>query len=151
MQLATAALSDDEKRHLQILETLRDELPECIFTGDSTQLIYSGNMIFNTDGGIQFVLGELGACKDAGVPVAVVVWCNGGYREIKTSMERAEVTAVGVEFTVPDFTAVAEAYGIDAVEVDDEQQLGKAINESFKLRTPVLIVVDEQKMLKISE
>ena len=192
MQLAKAALSDAEKRHLQILETIRDELPECIFTGDSTQLIYSGNMIFNTmkprqwfnssvgfgtlgyalpaatgaalavnrkspggqpvvcligDGGIQFVLGELGACKDAGVPIAVLVWCNGGYREIKTSMERAEVTSVGVEFSVPDFVAVAEAYGIDAVEADDEPQICSAIKEAFKLRTPVLIAVDEEQMM----
>ena len=192
MQLANAALSDAEKRHLQILETIRDELPECIFTGDSTQLIYSGNMIFNTmkprqwfnssvgfgtlgyalpaatgaalavnrkspggqpvvcligDGGIQFVLGELGACKDAGVPIAVLVWCNGGYREIKTSMERAEVTSVGVEFSVPDFVAVAEAYGIDAVEADDELQICSAIKEAFKLRTPVLIAVDEEQMM----
>ena len=192
MQLADVALSDNEKRHLQILEAIRDGVPECIFAGDSTQLIYSGNMIFNTakprqwfnssvgfgtlgyalpattgaalavqrknpngqpvvcltgDGGIQFVLGELGACKDAGVPVAIVVWCNSGYREIKTSMERANVTAVGVEFTVPDFIKVARAYGIDAVQAADEQQLCNAINESFKKRTPVLITVDEAQIM----
>ena len=193
MRLATAALSDNEKRHLQILEAIRDGVSECIFAGDSTQLIYSGNMIFNTtnprqwfnssvgfgtlgyalpaatgaalavhrknrsgqpvvcligDGGIQFVLGELGACKDAGVPVAVVVWCNGGYREIKSSMERAKVTSVGVEFSVPDFVAVAKAYGIDALRADNEQQLCDAINESFTQRAPVLIAVDEEQMLK---
>ncbi len=195
MQLATASLSDIEKRHLQILESIRDQVPECIFVGDSTQLIYSGNMIFNTahprqwfnssvgfgtlgyalpaatgaalavhrktpngqpvvcligDGGMQFVLGELGACRDADVPIAIVVWCNGGYREIKTSMERANVTSVGVEFTVPDFLAVAQAYGINAVHADDEQQLCNAIDESFKRGTPVLITVDEEQVLKTS-
>jgi len=77
----------------------------------------------------------------------VIVWCNGGYREIKTSMERAEVTSVGVEFSVPDFVAVAEAYGIDAVEADDELQICSAIKEAFKLRTPVLIAVDEEQMM----
>ena len=196
MQLAKAVLGDNEKRHLQILESIRDGVPECIFVGDSTQLIYSGNMIFNTasphqwfnssvgfgtlgyalpaatgaalavhrktpkgqpvvcligDGGIQFVLGELGACKDADVPIAVVVWCNGGYRELKTSMERAKVTSVGVEFAVPDFVAVARAYGIDALRVDNEQQLCNAINQSFKKRTAVLIAVDEEQMLKTTK
>ena len=188
MQLATAVLSDNEKSHLKILESIRDDVPECIFTGDSTQLIYSGNMIFNTkkprqwfnssvgfgtlgyalpaatgaaiaainkpvicligDGGIQFVLGELGALVDTGLPVAVLVWCNGGYREIKTSMETAGVSAVGVEFSVPDFTLVADSYGMAAVRAQNTVDLCASINDSFKRGESVLIEVDETEMMK---
>ena len=181
-------LSDNEKSHLKILESIRDDVPECIFTGDSTQLIYSGNMIFNTkkprqwfnssvgfgtlgyalpaatgaaiaainkpvicligDGGIQFVLGELGALVDTGLPVAVLVWCNGGYREIKTSMETAGVSAVGVEFSVPDFTLVADSYGMAAVRAQNTVDLCASINDSFKRGESVLIEVDETEMMK---
>ena len=187
MQQAFKALSDNEKRHLEILNAIKDQVADCIFVGDSTQLIYSGNMIFNVDkprhwlnssvgfgtlgyalpaaigaalaaddqpvvcligdGGLQFVLGELGALKDTGLAVAVVVWCNGGYVEIKNSMERADVSAVGVEFTVPNFSAVARAYGIDAIEANDVQTLCSAIDHSYQQMKPVLIVADEARML----
>jgi len=189
MQVATATFRSDELRHLQILEAIRDQVPDCIFVGDSTQIIYSGNMIFNTqepgrwmnssvgfgtlgyalpastgaalaadnkpvvcligDGGLQFVLGELGALKDTGEFVAVVVWCNGGYREIKTSMERADVTAVGVEFSVPDYTTVASAYGIASVVAISEKEIVDAIIRHFELQVPVVIVVDETQILHI--
>ena len=66
-------------------------------------------------------------------------------------MERAKVTSVGVEFAVPDFVAVARAYGIDALRVDNEQQLCNAINQSFKKHTAVLIAVDEEQMLKTTK
>ena len=190
MQAATAALSARERRHLTILETIREQVTDCIFVGDSTQIIYSGNMIFNMpepgrwfnssvgfgtlgyalpaatgaalarentpvvcfigDGGMQFVLGELGALKDTGKPVAVVVWCNGGYLEIKNSMERADVTTVGVEFSVPDYVKVAQAYGVDAVTASNEHEICTAIQQHFERGVPVVIVVDEEEILHAS-
>ena len=189
MDAAYVELSGEMKRHLSILETLRDHLPGAVFVGDSTQLIYSGNMIFNTakpqqwfnsstgfgtlgyalpaatgaalaangkpvvcligDGGLQFVLGELGALKDTGLPVAIIVWCNNGYREIKTSMENANVSTVGVEFTVPDFIQVAEAYGIKAVRLNDDQAIGKAISAAHTLGEAILIEVDEAEAVGV--
>lgn len=191
MQSAYASLRAKEKRHLNILEAIRDAVPDCLFVGDSTQLVYSGNMYFNTDqpqqwfnssvgfgtlgyalpaatgaalasgdkpvvcligdGGLQFVLGELGACKDANVSVAVVVWCNGGYGEIKASMEQADVTSVGVEFTVPNFLSVADSYGIKSSEVSDIQGLCTAIKDSAGQKSPVLIVADEEQMMLESD
>jgi len=187
MQSAYSELGVIEKRHLDILEAIRDTLPTCLFVGDSTQLVYSGNMYFNTsqprqwfnssvgfgtlgyalpaatgaalaaggkpvvcligDGGLQFVLGELGALRDANVQVAVVVWCNGGYAEIKNSMERAEVTSVGVEFTVPDYLSVADAYGIKSLKVTGMQELCLAIEDSAVQQISVLIVADEEQMM----
>ena len=69
------------------------------------------------DGGLQFVLGELGTLKDSSVAVAIIVWCNNGYREIKTSMETAGVTTVGVDLVVPDFAMVANAYGLSLIHI----------------------------------
>lgn len=202
MRAAFEELGNDAKRHLQLLEAIRDDLPDCIFVGDSTQLIYSGNMIFNTehplqwfnssvgfgtlgyalpaatgaaiavnstpglvvnnankevsrcpvvciigDGGMQFVLGELGALKDTGLAIAVIVWCNNGYREIKTSMENANVTSVGVEFSVPDFVGVARSYGIKGVRVNSDDALCREIQASFEAGEPILIELNEDQMM----
>lgn len=193
MEAAYKELDSDTKRHLQIIEYLRDQLAGAVFVGDSTQLVYSGNMIFNTeqpkhwfnssvgfgtlgyalpaatgaaiavnthneatskpvvcligDGGLQFVLGELGALKDTGLPVAVVVWRNNGYREIKTSMENAGVTTVGVEFSIPDFVSVASAYGIKSVRVNNEVDLCDQALESFSAGEPILIEVLESEIM----
>ena len=192
MNAAYKELDAAAQRHIQLLETLRDKIPGCLMVGDSTQLVYSGNMIFNTDkphqwfnsstgfgtlgyalpaatgaaiaakdisrntgadtpvvcligdGGIQFVLGELGALKDTGLAVAVVVWCNNGYREIKTSMESARVETVGVEFSVPDFLAVASAYGIKAVRAEDENSLCNEIVQCYEQGEAVVIEINEE-------
>ncbi len=187
MHSATNELSSEMHRHLTLLTAIRDKVPDTIFVGDSTQLIYSGNMIFNTakprqwfnsstgfgtlgyalpaatgaalaangdpvvcligDGGIQFVLGELGALKDTGLPVAIIVWCNSGYREIKTTMENANVSTVGVEFAVPDFIAVANAYGITAKRLNTDQQICSEISRAHHDCEPVLIEVDETEFM----
>jgi len=181
MQAAHAKLSVQYQQHLSLLAHIRDSAPDCVLVGDSTQLVYAGNLHFNTykprqwfnsstgfgtlgyalpaaigaalavnapvvcligDGGLQFVLAELGTLKDADVPVAVVVWCNGGYGEIETSMQNVQVEPVGVELYQPDFTAIAKAYGIDAVDVSDEAGLGRAITDAFSQQRPVVISAD---------
>ncbi len=187
MKQARAELTDEMKRHLQLLEAIRRSLPDVIFVGDSTQLIYSGNMLFNPDkpnrwfnssvgfgtlgyalpaatgaalaaegapvvcltgdGGLQFVLGELGALKDSGLAVSIIVWCNNGYREIKTSMENAGVSTVGVELAVPDFTAVAEAYGITGVRINSDTTLCETLVNAYKRNESILIELDENRMM----
>ena len=189
MQAAQDELTSDMKRHLLLLEALRTALPEAIFVGDSTQLIYSGNLLFNTakpnhwfnssvgfgtlgyalpaaigaaiavnrqqpviciigDGGLQFVLGELGALIDTGMPVAIMVWCNQGYGEIRTSMEQANVSTVGVEFTVPDFQLVANSYGIDATFARDDRELCGAVISAFEQHKSVIITLDESTLMQ---
>lgn len=184
---AKRELSVEMKRHLQLLDAIQQSLPDPIFVGDSTQLIYSGNMMFNTnntnhwfnssvgfgtlgyalpaatgaaiaangkpvvcligDGGLQFVLGELGALADSGVAVSIIVWCNNGYREIKTTMENAGVSSVGVDLAVPDFTAVANAYGITGLRVNSASALCETLLNAHQQNESVLIELDENQMM----
>lgn len=225
MDSALSEFADEAHCHLKILQTIQQSLPDSVLVGDSTQLIYSGNMIHNTaapnqwfnssvgfgtlgyalpaaigvsiannttaqntarhvpsikttqdrptqgqtpisnseqagdkqvatpvvcligDGGLQFVLGELGTLKDSNVAVAIIVWCNNGYREIKTSMETAGVTTVGVDLVVPDFAMVANAYGIASVHANTLAELSTALETYRKSGGSIVIVVDEQNML----
>jgi acetolactate synthase-1/2/3 large subunit len=185
---AEQELTAEMRTHLSLLERLRSNHPDAIFVGDSTQLIYSGNLLFNCalpnhwfnssvgfgtlgyalpaaigaslakpgnpviciigDGGLQFVLGELGALKDALCPVAVLVWRNNGYREIKTSMERAGVTSVGVEFAIPDYCQVAAAYGLSAVSVASEEALCAELQSTFAKQKPLLVELEESLFMQ---
>ena len=63
------------------------------------------------DGGMQFSLSELGAAKDAGVPVIVLLWNNHGYGEIKAFMLDRAIQPVGVDLFTPEFALLASAYG----------------------------------------
>jgi acetolactate synthase-1/2/3 large subunit len=198
MQRALAEFNDEAHCHLQLLESIRHSLPGAVVVGDSTQLIYSGNMIFNTaspnqwfnssvgfgtlgyalpaaigaaiaqqtsqgtsgtqgtdpvvcligDGGLQFVLGELGTLTDTNVSVALVVWCNSGYREIKTSMESAGVTATGVDLVVPDFAMIASAFNLASATADSVDTLCQLLVECRDSKQSVVISIDEQTMLQ---
>lgn len=196
MDFAMSEFTDEASCHLQLLQTIQITLPGSIVVGDSTQLIYSGNMIHNTDapnqwfnssvgfgtlgyalpaaigasiaknaedehgqkatapvvcligdGGLQFVLGELGTLVDSAASVAIIVWCNNGYREIKTTMENADVTTVGVDLVVPDFAMIATAYGINSVNANTMDELSAALETYRANHKSTMIVVEERSLL----
>jgi acetolactate synthase-1/2/3 large subunit len=66
------------------------------------------------DGGFQFCLGALGTAADEAARVIFVVWNNRGYQEIEDYMVSRGIEPVGVRPTPPDFTKIADAYGIPA-------------------------------------
>jgi acetolactate synthase I/II/III large subunit len=96
------------------------------------------------DGGLQFVLGELGSAIDAGAPVIVLVWNNRGYGEIKSYFEENGIAPIGVDVTPPDFVAVARAYGWAAERLSDRDSLPGLLREAATRTTPTLIDIDER-------
>ncbi len=48
-EAAQAELTDEQRQQLTLLEAARDALPGAIFAGDSTQLIYTGNLYYDHD------------------------------------------------------------------------------------------------------
>ncbi|MEP6123125.1 MAG: 5-guanidino-2-oxopentanoate decarboxylase [Nitratireductor sp.] len=91
------------------------------------------------DGGMQFVLAELGTAVDEGAPVIFVVWNNRGFQEIETSMRAAGIVPVGVRPSAPDFCAVATAYGMAAERIDALADLGAAVARARRAGGPALI------------
>ncbi|WP_420408401.1 5-guanidino-2-oxopentanoate decarboxylase [Hoeflea sp.] len=164
-----------------MLQKIWKVLPDATIVGDSTQLVYAGNMYveaprpsswFNSatgfgtlgyaapaaigaalgapdrpvvavigDGGLQFTLAELGSAGDCGADVAFLVWNNSGYREIETSMVSAGITPVGVTPSAPDFTLIAEAYGLPAQKVSGPDELASALRT---LKRPCVIEFVDQ-------
>ncbi|OJA05865.1 5-guanidino-2-oxopentanoate decarboxylase [Halomonas sp. QHL1] len=94
------------------------------------------------DGGLQFVLGELGTARDLPYPVAVVIWNNQGYDEIRRYMAMHEVPQLGVDLTAPDFAGLASAYTCRYRAVGNPMSLGEALAQLGDDDSPLLIEVD---------
>ncbi len=91
------------------------------------------------DGGIQFSLGELAVPRDVGAWLAIVIWNNRGYGEIKTSMLAVNIDPVGVDVSPPDFSHLARAYGYAHHMIDNIESLRRALKE-FGARRQVVVL-----------
>jgi acetolactate synthase-1/2/3 large subunit len=106
------------------------DLPAAI--GAATATAHSSKrrvVCFAGDGSLQMNIQELQTLKTAGLNVIVVVINNAGYLSIWQTHENffgrviGATPASGVEF--PDFTAVAQAYGITAATISSESDLAE--------------------------
>jgi acetolactate synthase-1/2/3 large subunit len=95
------------------------------------------------DGGIQFTLPELGAAREAGLPLIVLLWNNNGYGEIKTYMEARGIQPVGVDIYTPDFLAIAHGFGCEAERLDDPRDLPTKLAAAAGRDRPTVIEIDE--------
>ena len=93
------------------------------------------------DGGFLFTIQELATAVDLGLPLAIVIWQNHGYGEIKDSMERVDVPPVGVATSAHDYLKIAEGFGCHAVRADSLDDLGGLITAAFVADRPTLIEV----------
>lgn len=97
------------------------------------------------DGGLQFVLAELGSARDCGANVLFLVWNNDGYGEIRTYMEDCGIVPEGVTPSAPDFLKIAEAYGLPSVRLTDVGELADALKQMAGQAGPGLIEIHETK------
>ncbi|MGB8713126.1 MAG: thiamine pyrophosphate-dependent enzyme, partial [Onishia taeanensis] len=94
------------------------------------------------DGGLQFVLGELGTARDLGRPVAVVIWNNDGYDEIRRYMSLSDIPHLGVDLAAPGFEALAEAYACRYQGVSSPATLHDTLGRLDDAASPLIIEVD---------
>lgn len=91
------------------------------------------------DGGMQFVLAELGTAMDEKAAVVFVVWNNEGFQEIESAMVEAGIAPVGVRLSAPDFRKVAESYGMPAERIGSLDALGGAVSRALARGGPALV------------
>ena len=91
------------------------------------------------DGGALFTLPELAVAVRERLPMAVVVWCNDGYREIRDAMVARQVDPVGTDFTTPDLVGIARGFGCQAARAESTGHLAELIHGSFDAPGPTLI------------
>ena len=91
------------------------------------------------DGGIQFTLGELAVPRDVGAWLAIVIWNNRGYGEIKTSMLAVGIEPEGVDVRPPEFADIARAYGYAHRVIDGLEALERAMKD-FAARRQIVVL-----------
>ena len=176
---ALAALTPVMRRQIGLLERMRRILPTAFMVGDSTQLVYAGNLGFAAagpgswfnsatgygtlgyalpaatgaglgaperpvlclvgDGGLQFSLGELAVPRDVDAWLAIVIWNNRGFGEIKSAMIAAGIAPEGVDVAPPDFAHLAKAYGYAYRALDSVPALEAALTD-FAARRQVVVL-----------
>lgn len=93
------------------------------------------------DGGLMFSLSELATARDAGLPLAVVIWNNQGYGEIRRYMDSDRVEREGVDLGAPNFAALAEGFGCEHRHAETPAALADALRAAQQARVPVLIEI----------
>jgi len=97
------------------------------------------------DGGLQFLLGELAVPRDVDAWLAIVIWNNSGYGEIKTSMLAVDIDPVGVDVRPPDYSHIARAYGYAHRPIDSLESLERALRDFSTRRQVVVLEVRAEK------
>ena len=99
------------------------------------------------DGGLQFCLTELAVAKANKLPLLIVVWNDESYGEIRRSLKSGFATDLssGNRQCTPDFSKIAEAYGVthfvtDEVDRSLEGLLNGEVNDAI-VNGPVMLEI----------
>ena len=95
------------------------------------------------DGGFMFTMPELLTAAEAGLSLPVVIWENGGLKQIQDDMDIRGIPRVGVEGINPDFVALAKACHCHGLAPRDETEFRDAFRKALAADRPTVILVRE--------
>jgi acetolactate synthase-1/2/3 large subunit len=93
------------------------------------------------DGGMLMMLHDLALIRQLGLPIVIVVLSDSSLSLIRVSAERRGFPPYGVDFTPPDFAAIAPAFGIAAKRVTGISGIRECVEQALAKRIPFLIDV----------
>jgi acetolactate synthase-1/2/3 large subunit len=93
------------------------------------------------DGGVMFTLSEFATAVENRLGLPIVVYNNGGYKEIKDEMIARGSEPLGVDLRSPDFPALAQAFGGHGVRLADVTMLAREVRAALSRDLPTLIEV----------
>ncbi|MFJ9174993.1 5-guanidino-2-oxopentanoate decarboxylase [Streptomyces sp. NPDC102360] len=96
------------------------------------------------DGGLQFSIQELATATALQQPLAVVVFDNSGYGEIRDEMKARGDAPLAVDHARMDLPALARAYGAHGATAHSPEELAKLLSTALTTPAPTLIVVPEE-------
>jgi len=93
------------------------------------------------DGGLQMTLGELATLAEQNLAISIILLDNGSLGLEEWKMATQGYTPFGTRLQNPDFTKLAEAFGLKTIAVKEESELGHALGNALATDEPVLIHV----------
>jgi len=96
---------------------------------------------FCGDGGLSMLLGDLATIVQYKLPIKLIVFNNKSLGMVKLEMEVAGLPDWQTDMANPDFAAVAAAFGMKGITVNDPENLEQAIQQAFAFDGPALVNV----------
>jgi acetolactate synthase-1/2/3 large subunit len=93
------------------------------------------------DGGMLMMLHDLVLIRELGLPILIVVLSDRSLSLIRVSEERRGLPAYGVDFTPPDFGAIAQAFGIAGQRVSSIAEAKSCAEQALTKRAPFVLDV----------
>jgi len=94
------------------------------------------------DGGFLYQVGELATAARHNLAVVVVVFDNGAFGNVKRiQQERYGNRLIASDLQNPDFSKLADSFGIASFKALDAKQLEDALHKAFALNAPALVWV----------
>jgi thiamine pyrophosphate-dependent acetolactate synthase large subunit-like protein len=84
------------------------------------------------DGGFQFTLQELAVAVELELNMAIILWNNDAFGQIRDDMVDRGIEKVGVEMLNPDFKLLAEAYGAHYLRPDALDDLASDVAQALE-------------------
>lgn len=95
------------------------------------------------DGGIMFTVQELVTAAELGLALPIIIWENGGLKQIQDGMDERAIDRVGVDGMNPDFLMLAKACHCHATSPNSESSFRDAFAAALIADRPTVIVVHE--------
>jgi acetolactate synthase-1/2/3 large subunit len=104
----------------------------------------------NGDGGFMFNIQELQTIAEQKLPISIFVLSNYGYLTMQLMQQNHFKRFVGSgpssQISCPDFTRVADAFGIPAVDVGSNAELDAGIARAVEANGPILVNIQMPEM-----
>jgi len=97
------------------------------------------------DGGFMFACAELATAVQFGIGVAVVVFDNGAFGNVRRDQQRAFGRVIGSDLVNPDFVRLGESFGVPSRRVGSPAALESELRAAFSRPGPSLIVVPVER------
>ena len=95
------------------------------------------------DGGFMFSMPEILTAKEHDLSIPIIIWENGGYKQIKDDMNASRIDPIGVEGLNPDFVKLADACHCKSAYANSEDLFIKSFKDALSYCGPTVIVIKE--------
>ena len=95
------------------------------------------------DGGFMFTVQELMVASELNLGLPILLWENGGLKQIQDDMRARSIPLVGVEGPNPNFLKLAEAMHCEAFEAQNLNHAVRCVKQGLEKKHPTLILIRE--------
>ena len=95
------------------------------------------------DGGFMFTVQELIVASEEKLGIPIIIWENGGLKQIQDDMNSRKIPLVGVEGGNPDFIRLSESMGCDGIIAESLDHVSETVLSGFSKDRPTIIIIRE--------